>query len=120
MLACCELISSPLSLSIVNIQNFVIGLHNSYHVLYQSLDDIKRHQKRVKKASESSKVKAQSDLESAISDLKDKLSAIELKHKDPYMEKVRVHYPELHKTLNRLRDKVSKDPKFKDLFPTAS
>ena len=120
MLACCELISSPLSLSIVNIQNFVIDIHNSYHDLYQSLSDIKRLQKRANKASEASKVKAQSDLQSAISGLRGKLSDIESKHKDPYMEKVRVHYPELHKALNRLRDKVSKDPKFKDLFPTAS
>jgi translation initiation factor 2 alpha subunit (eIF-2alpha) len=94
-----------------------VGLHKSYHDLYLSLEDIKHHQKRVKKASSASQAKAQSDLKTVVSNLKEKLDEIEEKHRNPYMEKVRVHYPELHDALIKLKDKVSKDPKFRDLFP---
>jgi len=117
MLACCELISSPLRLSIANIQSFIIKVHDSYHEFYQILENIKHHQKRLKKAT-ASKVKVQSDLDSEIQDLKNKLGEIQSQHQDPYMEKVRVHYPELHQTLLTVQDRIRKDPRLKALFPT--
>lgn len=115
---CCDLLTSPLRLGIANIQTFVIGLHGSFHDMYSYMDQIKHHQSRVKKASDASKEKAQKDLQDAVLELKARLATIEASYQSPYMEKTRVHYPEMFKLLQQLRGKVQNDRRLKALFPT--
>lgn len=109
MLTCCEVISAPLRLSIANIQFFVVRMHDSYHDLYGALKHIKHHQKRSEMASEESSSKAEYDLQVSIDALKQVYQGIQDSYSDPYMEKVRVHYPELHSALLLLRVKIQND-----------
>lgn len=117
MLACCDLISSPLRLGIANIQTFVIELHNSFHDMYSHLDRIKHHQERCKKASPASKDKAESDLQIALQELQEKIKKIEASYDSPYMDKTKVHYPEMFRLLQQLRVRVQNDRKIKALVP---
>ena len=114
---CCDLITSPLRLGIANIQTFVIGLHNSFHEMYAFMDQVNHHQARVKKASDSSRSKAERDLQSSMSELKDRLDRIESSFQSPYMEKTKVHYPEMFDLLQQLRVRVQNDKRIKALVP---
>jgi hypothetical protein len=118
MLACCEIISTPLRLSVANIQFFVLNLHASYHELYAAVKTIKHHQKRVKMSSENSKEKARVDLQLELESFKKLYGGILDRYSDPYMEKVRVHYPDLYSALNQLKLKITLDKTIKDLLST--
>lgn len=117
MYTCCDVISAPLRLSIANIQFFVINVHNSYHELFGAVKNIKHHQKRIK-MSKDSKSKAHLDFQASIDSLKKIYADIQKKYEDPYMEKVRVHYPELYSALLKLRIKIENDKSVKDLLTT--
>lgn len=115
MLTCCEVISAPLRLSIANIQFFVVRMHDSYHDLYDALKVIKHHQKRAKMSTDS-KSKAEYDILVSVETLKKIYQEIQDKYSDPYMEKVRVHYPELHSALLSLRIKIQNDKTITNLL----
>lgn len=113
---CCDLITSPLRLGLANIQTFVIGLHDSFHEMYSFMDQIKHHEKRLKRASASSRDKAEKDLQESISGLRSRLDKIESSFQSPYMEKTKVHYPEMFEILRQLRGRVQNDKRIKALF----
>jgi O-glycosyl hydrolase len=86
--------------------------------MYSYIDQIKHHQVRVKKASVASKSKAEKDLNFVLAQFQDKLKSIEASYESPYMEKTRVHYPEMFQLLQQLRSKIQNDKRIKALVPT--